>query len=103
MAALAAVFRWNAAGEPLWSRCCDTSSRRLQTSAPDRVIDVRIAVTEPVDCDRARIGQLVSNLVGNAIDHGAPDQPIEVTAATHDGWFEFSVTNAGDQIPPAVA
>jgi phosphoserine phosphatase RsbU/P len=57
-------------------------------------------VTESVDCDPARIGQLVSNLVGNAIDHGAPDQPIQVTAATHDGWFEFSVTNAGEQIPP---
>jgi sigma-B regulation protein RsbU (phosphoserine phosphatase) len=59
-------------------------------------------VTEPVDCDRARIGQLVSNLVGNAIDHGAPDQPIQVTAATHDGWFELSVTNAGEQIPPTL-
>ena len=73
----------------------------LQTSAPDRLIDIRIAVTESVECDRARIGQLVSNLVGNAIDHGAPDQPIQVTAATQDGWFEFSVTNAGEQIPAA--
>jgi signal transduction histidine kinase len=73
----------------------------LQTSAPDRMIEIRIAVTESVESDRARIGQLVSNLVGNAIDHGAPDQPIQVTAATQDGWFEFSVTNAGEQIPPA--
>jgi signal transduction histidine kinase len=73
----------------------------LQTNAPDRVIDIRMSVTEPVDCDLARIGQLVSNLVGNAIDHGAPDQPIQVTAATQDGWFEFSVANAGEQIPPA--
>jgi signal transduction histidine kinase len=67
----------------------------LQTSASDRVVELRIAVTEPVDCDLARIGQLVSNLVGNAIDHGAPDQPIQVTAATRDGWFEFSVINVG--------
>jgi phosphoserine phosphatase RsbU/P len=74
----------------------------LQTSAPDRVINVRIAVTDSVECDRARIGQLVSNLVGNAIDYGASDQPIQVTAATQDGWFEFSVTNAGEQIPPAL-
>jgi sigma-B regulation protein RsbU (phosphoserine phosphatase) len=73
----------------------------LQTSAPDRVIDIRIAVTESVDCDRGRIGQLVSNLVGNAIDHGAPDEPIQVSAATQDGWFELSVTNAGEEIPPA--
>jgi signal transduction histidine kinase len=73
----------------------------LQTSAPDRVIDIHIDVTDPVDCDQARVGQLVSNLVGNAIDHGAPDQPIQVTAATQDGWFEFSVTNAGEEIPPA--
>src|SRR5277367_3194970 len=71
----------------------------LQTSAPDRVTNVRIAVTDSVECDRARIGQLVSNLVGNAIDHRASDQPIQVTAATQDGWFEFSVTNAGDKSP----
>jgi signal transduction histidine kinase len=73
----------------------------LQTSAPDRLIDIGIAMTESVDCDRGRIGQLVSNLVGNAIDHGAPDQPIQVSAATQDGWFELSVTNAGEEIPPA--
>jgi hypothetical protein len=73
---------------------------RAQTSAPDRVIDIRIAVTGSVDCDRGRIGQLVSNLVSNAIDHGAPDQPIQVSAATQDGWFELSVTNAGEEIPP---
>jgi signal transduction histidine kinase len=73
----------------------------LQTNTPDRVIDIRLSVTEPVDCDLARIGQLVSNLVGNAIDHGAPDQPIRVMAATQGGGFEFSVTNAGEQIPAA--
>ena len=66
------------------------------------MIDIRIAVTGSVDCDRGRIGQLVSNLVGNAIDHGAPDQPIQVSAATQDGWFELSVTNAGEEIPPAL-
>jgi signal transduction histidine kinase len=74
----------------------------LQTSAPDSVIDIRFAVTEPVECDLARVGQLVSNLVGNAIDHGAPHQPIQVTAATQDGWFEFSVTNEGEQMSGAI-
>jgi signal transduction histidine kinase len=73
----------------------------LQTIAHDRVIKSRFAVTEPVECDLARIGQLVSNLVGNAIDHGAHSQPIQVTAATQDGWFQFSVTNVGEQIPAA--
>jgi signal transduction histidine kinase len=73
----------------------------LQTIAPDRVIDIRMSVTESVDCDRARIGQLVSNLVGNAIDHGASDKPIEVRVTTQDNYFEFSVTNAGGQIPSA--
>jgi signal transduction histidine kinase len=73
----------------------------LQTIAHDRVIESRFAVTEPVECDLARIGQLVSNLVGNAIDHGAHSQPIQVTAATQDGWFQFSVTNVGEQIPAA--
>jgi sigma-B regulation protein RsbU (phosphoserine phosphatase) len=53
----------------------------------------------PVDCDRSRIGQLVSNLVGNAVAHGASDQPILVHASTENGLFKLSVCNGGEPIP----
>jgi signal transduction histidine kinase len=73
-----------------------------QSSAPDRVIETRFALTAPVNCDRRRLGQLTSNLLGNALTHGAPDKPVLVEAATVDGWLELVVANAGDPIPPAV-
>jgi phosphoserine phosphatase RsbU/P len=73
----------------------------LRTASPERRIETSIAVTEPVDCDRTRIGQLASNLIGNALTHGAPDTPVRVAASTKGGAFEFSVANSGDPIPEA--
>ena len=71
----------------------------LQTGAPDQVIETDFELTQPVDCDHARIGQVLSNLLGNALTHGASDKPIEVAAATTGGWFRLSVTNSGSPIP----
>ena len=70
-----------------------------QTSSPDRVIRVDIALSRPVLCDASRIGQLFSNLLGNAVTHGAPDQPIRVTARIEGATMELSVANSGDPIP----
>jgi sigma-B regulation protein RsbU (phosphoserine phosphatase) len=68
--------------------------------APDRVIVTDFAIVRPVDCDPARIGQLAANLIMNAVTHGAPGIPIEVSGATDDGNFTFSVANGGIPIPP---
>lgn len=68
---------------------------------PGRVIETSFAITERVNCDRTRIGQLVSNLIGNALSHGARDKPVQVGAKTEGGVFELRVANAGDPIPPS--
>ncbi len=73
-----------------------------RSMAGDRPIEARIAIEEPVEADHGRIGQLVSNLLGNALSHGAPDQPIRLTAQTVAGIFEVRVVNGGEPIPPAV-
>jgi sigma-B regulation protein RsbU (phosphoserine phosphatase) len=73
----------------------------LRISAPDQIIDAGIAPGMLVNCDTRRIGQLASNLLGNAITHGARDKPIRLGAAVSDGWFELFVANAGDPIPSA--
>jgi signal transduction histidine kinase len=71
-----------------------------QASHPERVIDTRFELTMPVTCDRGRIAQLFSNLLGNALTHGAPDKPIVARVSTANGMFELWVANAGDLIPP---
>jgi phosphoserine phosphatase RsbU/P len=73
----------------------------LRLSSLGRQIEAEYAIDSPVDCDRIRIGQLVSNLVGNALSHGTASQPVRVRAETEDGLFKFSVANGGEPIPQA--
>ena len=49
--------------------------------------------------DAARIRQVVSNLLGNAIQHGLPDGPIELSAASEESTVVLSVHNEGMPIP----
>ena len=73
----------------------------MRLIAPKRDLRANLTIDEPVDCDRGRMAQLASNLLANAVTHGAPEAPIELTAVTADGEFNLSVTNGGDPIPPA--
>jgi signal transduction histidine kinase len=74
----------------------------LQAHAPGRQIDLVLDLKRPVDCDPARIGQLLSNLLGNALAYGVPARPITVSAQTGLQQFELSVTNHGAPIPPEI-
>lgn len=72
----------------------------IQASNPDRRIEKRLSLAQPINADQARLGQMFSNLLGNAVTHGAPDQPIIVEASVADGRFELSVANGGEPITP---
>ena len=74
----------------------------MRATHPERAVEVEFSLTDIVHCDRARIAQVFSNLLGNAITHGAEDIPIKVRATTVAGVFELSVANGGDPISPAV-
>jgi phosphoserine phosphatase RsbU/P len=74
----------------------------LRTTMPERAIETDFRIADPVNCDRSRIGQMVSNLIGNALTHGSTDQPVRITASTDHGMFELWVANAGEPIPNAV-
>ena len=52
----------------------------MRTAHPDRLIASDIELVRPIVCDRIRIGQLFSNLLANAISHGAPEKPVWVRA-----------------------
>ena len=74
----------------------------IRQIAPDRRIESRIAIDDPVYCDRGRIGQLASNLLANALTHGAVNEPVRFEAETRGGWFQLSVANGGKPIPKEV-
>ncbi|NTS30112.1 GAF domain-containing sensor histidine kinase [Phyllobacterium sp. BT25] len=71
----------------------------LGSVRPDRVIETSFEFDDPIRCDPLRVGQLLSNLLGNALAHGSEDGAIIVDARTTDDAFELSVTNRGEPIP----
>ena len=48
------------------------------------VVETHFDFEDPVKCDRVRIGQLLSNLFGNALDARFWDGPIRVNATIHN-------------------
>ncbi len=49
--------------------------------------------------DPGRLGQVVTNLVGNAQQHGAPGAPVEVRLEESGGFARLTVTDHGPGIP----
>jgi len=62
-------------------------NRGLKVSMPDEPLVVR--------CDRLRIEQVITNLVGNAIKYSPPGTDIEVAADSRDGEVVLSVADHG--------
>jgi signal transduction histidine kinase len=75
----------------------------LRTAWPDRVIETSLVLDRPVTCDSARIAQLFSNLLANALTHGDPARPVRAQARTDADMFELSVGNYGPPIPAVAA
>ena len=70
----------------------------LRIVHPDIDVVTDFHLPEPVDCDRLRMGQLLSNLLGNAVAHGTANAPIEVHARSDGDHFTLYVTNFGPTI-----
>lgn len=67
----------------------------MRIIAPDRVIDTAFSIEDPVFCDRVKVGQLVGNLLANAVSHGDPEIPIRLTADTHTAIIFLSLSRTG--------
>lgn len=70
---------------------------------PSCRVECTFAVTATVECDSARLQQLLSNLLANAFVHGEPGAPVRVLAAVDEQDFVLSVSNEGPPIPGDVA
>lgn len=68
-------------------------------AAPARALNARIAAPASMVANRQRLQQLVSNLLGNALQHGAADVPIEMDARVEGDVFVITVSNGGEPIP----
>lgn len=69
-----------------------------RVSHPDRTIEAQFDLDTTVVCDCSRLGQLLDNLLVNALRHGTAQQPVRVDARCQEGIFELSVQNDGPPI-----
>lgn len=71
----------------------------LKLIFPKRNIITVFDLVRSVMCDPYRIAQLISNLLANALTHGAPDMPIYVKAYHQNDMLRVAVCNSGKKIP----
>lgn len=67
---------------------------------PERTIVDDFSIATHVRCDRARVQQLLSNLLGNAVTHGAAEFPVIVKARIEGSELVLTVSNGGNAIAP---
>ena len=72
----------------------------ISDSYPDRRLNTSINMIGRVRCDLARLQQLASNLLGNALTHGPPNGTVEIRAHVNDSDLVLQVWNDGEPIPP---
>jgi signal transduction histidine kinase len=70
----------------------------LKTSHPGREIVCDFLLPQQIDVDASRIGQMVSNLLANALAYGDPKEPIWVRSGLENDQLTLSVINAGPPI-----
>jgi PAS domain S-box-containing protein len=70
----------------------------LRTAHPDRTIELRVEGDARGLWDAARMGQVISNLVGNALAHAAADAPVSVAIEADGGELTLRVHNYGPVI-----
>ncbi len=70
----------------------------LLDARPLQAITTDIQIGQDVFCDPGRIQQLVSNLLANALTHGAQDRPVNLGVSIADGELLISVSNQGEPI-----
>ncbi len=71
----------------------------LRTLHPDRTFTLEISGNTEGQWDKPRIGQVFSNLLGNAVQYGFKDVPIAVTVVGEAKDVSISVHNDGVPIP----
>jgi len=80
---------------------CQRVVEELATAYPDRTIELRCSECLRGSFDETRIGEMLSNLIANAIEHGDPATPITVPVSQQADHIVFQVHNEGTPIPEA--
>jgi len=78
---------------------CEAAHDEVLAAHPDRVFDLEMDGDLRAEVDPARLGQVLSNLLNNAIQYGALGFPITLSARGERDIVVIEVKNQGPAIP----
>ncbi|RON53096.1 sensor histidine kinase [Pseudomonas frederiksbergensis] len=78
---------------------CTRIVEEIHTAHPSAQIVFKVEASARGEFDGARMEQVFSNLLGNAVEHGDLQFPIKVSLEVKDGSVVFVVHNFGEPIP----
>jgi signal transduction histidine kinase len=78
---------------------CRQTVTELAAAHPEHRIDLTCPERIHGTFDRGRMSQMLSNLIGNAIQHGHPSTPISVEVSVESDDVIFQIHNHGAPIP----
>ena len=79
---------------------CHAAIDEMQTAHPDRLFQLGLTGDLNGTFDSDRLLQVLSNLLNNAIQHGATDSPVHLSAIGDGVGITIRVSNFGNPIPP---
>ena len=79
---------------------CRAAIEEIRIAKPDRTVLLAVTGEDSALLDAARTLQVVSNLVTNALTHGAADGPVKVNVSEDGEGVWLEVTNQGAPIAP---
>jgi signal transduction histidine kinase len=77
---------------------CQDVVNELRTSHPEQLIELHVPLQLDAVFDESRIAQVLSNLIGNAIQYGSVDAPVTVRLTSNGDDVVIAVNNHGTTI-----
>ena len=81
------------------ARVCRQTVEELAAMHPQRVMNFEASGNLQGQWDRARISQVFSNVISNAVQHGSANTPIDVVVRGDDNGVDVAIRNQGPVIP----
>lgn len=76
-----------------------TEAAKDRYAAKEVRLETRLRTHDPVLADPDRIGQVLTNLLDNALRHTPPGGTVTLTCDRHDRWVQYTVADTGEGIP----
>jgi len=79
---------------------CEEVVNELRTSHPEQLIDLTMPAHLDAIFDEGRMAQVLSNLIGNAIQYGSQETPVRVSMRASGADVIIDVNNQGAPVAP---